>query len=130
MATKVAIIGSGNIGTDLMIKVLDTSDVLEMAAFVGIDPDSDGLARAAARGVTTTYKGVDGLISMPDFDEIEIIFDATSAGAHKANAAALEPYGKRLIDLTPAELGPFVVPAVNLGEHLDAPNVNMVTCGG
>ena len=130
MTTKVAIIGSGNIGTDLMIKVLDTSDVLEMAAFVGIDPESDGLARAAARGVTTTYKGVDGLISMPDFDEIEIIFDATSAGAHKANAAALEPYGKRLIDLTPAELGPFVVPAVNLGAHLDAPNVNMVTCGG
>jgi len=130
MATKVAIIGSGNIGTDLMIKVLDTSDVLEMAAFVGIDPESDGLARAAARGVTTTYKGVDGLISMPDFDEIKIIFDATSAGAHKANAAALEPYGKRLIDLTPAELGPFVVPAVNLGAHLDAPNVNMVTCGG
>jgi acetaldehyde dehydrogenase len=130
MATKVAIIGSGNIGTDLMIKVLDTSDVLEMAAFVGIDPESDGLARASARGVATTYKGVDGLISMPDFDEIEIIFDATSAGAHKANAAALEPYGKRLIDLTPAELGPFVVPAVNLGAHLDAPNVNMVTCGG
>jgi len=130
MATKVAIIGSGNIGTDLMIKVLDTTDVLEMAAFVGIDPDSDGLARAAARGVTTTYKGVDGLISLPDFDEIEIIFDATSASAHKANAAALEPYGKRLIDLTPAELGPFVVPAVNLGAHLDAPNVNMVTCGG
>jgi acetaldehyde dehydrogenase len=130
MTTKVAVIGSGNIGTDLMIKILDTSDELEMAAFVGIDPDSDGLARAAARGVTTTYKGVEGLIAMPDFDEIGIIFDATSAGAHLANAKALEPYGKRLVDLTPAAIGPFVVPAVNLGAHQDAPNVNMVTCGG
>jgi acetaldehyde dehydrogenase len=130
MATKVAIIGSGNIGTDLMIKVLDTSDVLEMAAFVGIDPDSDGLARAAARGVTTTYKGIEGLIAMPDFDDIEIVFDATSAKAHEANAEALQPFNKRLVDLTPAALGPFVVPAVNLTEHLEAPNVNMVTCGG
>jgi acetaldehyde dehydrogenase len=130
MTTKVAIIGSGNIGTDLMIKVLDTSDVLEMAAFVGIDPDSDGLARAAARGVTTTYKGIEGLIAMPGFDEIEIVFDATSAKAHEANAEALQPFNKRLVDLTPAALGPFVVPAVNLGEHLEAPNVNMVTCGG
>jgi len=130
MATKVAIIGSGNIGTDLMIKVLDTSDVLEMAAFVGIDPESDGLARAAARGVTTTYKGVEGLMALPDFDEIDIVFDATSAKAHEANAAALEPYNKRLVDLTPAALGPFVIPAVNLGEHLAAQNINMVTCGG
>lgn len=127
---KVAIIGSGNIGTDLMIKVLDTSPTLEMAAMVGIDPDSDGLARADKRGVPTTHKGVEGLISMPDFDDIEIVFDATSAKAHEANAEALAPYRKRLIDLTPAALGPFVVPAVNLGEHLEAPNVNMVTCGG
>ncbi len=130
MATKVAIIGSGNIGTDLMIKVLDTSEVLEMSAFVGIDPESDGLARAAKRGVATTYKGIEGLMAMPDFDNIEIIFDATSAKAHEANAGALAPFNKRLVDLTPAALGPFVVPAVNLGEHLDAPNVNMVTCGG
>ena len=128
--TKVAVIGSGNIGTDLMIKVLQTSDSLEMAAMVGIDPESDGLARAAKLGVPTTYKGVEGLIAMPDFDQIHIVFDATSAGAHKANAAALEPYGKRLVDLTPAALGPFVVPPVNLGEHQDAPNLNMVTCGG
>ena len=100
--TKVAVIGSGNIGTDLMIKVLRLSDTLEMAAMVGIDPDSDGLARARRLGVPTTPEGVDGLIAMPGFDEIEIVFDATSAGAHRANAAALAPYGKRLVDLTPA----------------------------
>ncbi|MET9211688.1 MULTISPECIES: acetaldehyde dehydrogenase (acetylating) [unclassified Nocardia] len=128
--TKVAVIGSGNIGTDLMIKVLRLSDTLEMAAMVGIDPDSDGLARAARLGVQTTARGVAGLIALPDFDDIEIVFDATSAGAHKANAAALAPFGKRLIDLTPAALGPFVVPAVNLDQHLAADNVNMVTCGG
>ena len=97
---------------------------------VGIDPDSDGLRRAARMGVPTTHEGVEGLIAMPEFDEIEIVFDATSAAAHKANAAALAPYGKRLVDLTPAAIGPYVVPAVNLDEHLDAPNVNMVTCGG
>ncbi|MFI8975183.1 acetaldehyde dehydrogenase (acetylating) [Nocardia asteroides] len=128
--TKVAVIGSGNIGTDLMIKVLRLSDSLQMAAMVGIDPASDGLARAARLGVQTTADGVDGLIALPDFEEIDIVFDATSAGAHKANAAALAPYGKRLIDLTPAAIGPFVVPAVNLDQHVDADNVNMVTCGG
>src|SRR5688500_5351386 len=128
--TKVAIIGSGNIGTDLMIKVLRLSETLEMGAMVGIDPDSDGLARAARLGVPTTHEGVQGLIALPRFDDIDIVFDATSAGAHRANAAALAPYGKRLIDLTPAAIGLFVVPAVNLSEHLDAPNVNMVTCGG
>ncbi len=128
--TKVAVIGSGNIGTDLMIKVLRLSKSLEMAAMVGIDPASDGLARADRMGVPTTARGVDGLIAMPGFDQIEIIFDATSAGAHRANAAVLEPHGKRLIDLTPAAIGPFVVPAVNLDAHLDSPNVNMVTCGG
>ncbi|MGI5489518.1 acetaldehyde dehydrogenase (acetylating) [Microtetraspora malaysiensis] len=130
--TKVAIIGSGNIGTDLMIKVLRTSGTLEMGAMVGIDPASDGLARAARLKVPTTHEGVDGLIAMPGFDEIEIVFDATSARAHQANAAKLAPYGKMLIDLTPAAIGPFVVPPVNLEEHLDAgaDNVNMVTCGG
>ncbi len=128
--TKVAIIGSGNIGTDLMIKVLRTAEHLQIAAMVGIDPASDGLARAARMGVPTTAEGVDGLIAMPGFDEIEIVFDATSAGAHKANAARLAPHGKRMIDLTPAAIGPYVVPAVNQEAHVDAPNVNMVTCGG
>jgi acetaldehyde dehydrogenase len=128
--TKVAIIGSGNIGTDLMVKVKRLSPSLELAAMVGIDSTSDGLARAARWGVATTADGVDGLIAMPQFDDIRIVFDATSAGAHRANAARLAPYGRRLIDLTPAAIGPFVVPAVNLDEHLDAANVNMVTCGG
>jgi acetaldehyde dehydrogenase len=127
---KVAVIGSGNIGTDLMIKVLRLSETLEMGAMVGIDPGSDGLARAARFGVPTTAEGVDGLIAMDGFDEIEIVFDATSAKAHVANAAALAAYGKKLIDLTPAAIGPMVVPAVNLQDHVDADNVNMVTCGG
>ncbi|MGO2112364.1 MAG: acetaldehyde dehydrogenase (acetylating) [Pseudoclavibacter sp.] len=130
MSTKVAIIGSGNIGTDLLIKVLRGSGELEVAAMVGIDPDSDGLARARRLGVPTTHEGVEGLIAMPGFDEIEIVFDATSAKAHQANAAILQPRGKRLIDLTPAAIGPYVIPAVNLDDHLDAQNVNMVTCGG
>jgi acetaldehyde dehydrogenase len=130
MKSKVAVIGSGNIGTDLMIKVLRLSERLEMAAMVGIDPESDGLARARRMGVPTTHEGVEGLIAMPGFDEIAIVFDATSASAHRANAARLAPYGKRLIDLTPAALGPFVVPAVNLAAHLDEQNLNMVTCGG
>jgi acetaldehyde dehydrogenase len=128
--TKVAIIGSGNIGTDLMIKVLRGAKHLEMGAMVGIDPDSDGLARAKRMGVQTTHDGVDGLMALPDFDDIDIVFDATSAKAHEANAAKLGPLGKRLIDLTPAAIGPYVIPAVNLEDHLDAPNVNMVTCGG
>ena len=128
--TKVAIIGSGNIGTDLMIKVLRTAQHVEMGAMVGIDPESDGLARAARLGVATTHDGVEGLTKLPVFDDIEIIFDATSAKAHVANAQRLQPLGKRLIDLTPAAIGPYVIPAVNLEDHLDAPNVNMVTCGG
>ncbi|WP_028655883.1 acetaldehyde dehydrogenase (acetylating) [Nocardioides sp. J54] len=128
--TKVAIIGSGNIGTDLMIKVVRTSEHLEMGAMVGIDPASDGLARAQRFGFATTHEGVEGLVSLPGFDEIEIVFDATSAKAHEVNAARLQPLGKRLVDLTPAAIGPYVVPAVNLEEHLDAPNLNMVTCGG
>jgi acetaldehyde dehydrogenase len=128
--TKVAVIGSGNIGTDLMIKVLRLSETLEMAAMVGIDPDSDGLDRAARLGVPTTAHGVQGLIEMPGFADIDIVFDATSAKAHHANAAALEPFGKRLVDLTPAAKGPYVVPPVNLDQHLDTPNLNMVTCGG
>ena len=128
--TKVAIIGSGNIGTDLMIKVMRLSEHLEMGAMVGIDPDSDGLARAKRMGVPITSDGVDGLIALDGFDDIAIVFDATSAKAHLTNAAKLAPLGKQLIDLTPAAIGPYTVPAVNLEQHLDAPNVNMVTCGG
>jgi acetaldehyde dehydrogenase len=132
--TRVAIIGSGNIGTDLMIKVLRLSSTLEMGAMVGIDPASDGLARAARFGVPTTAEGVDGLIAMDGFSDIDIVFDATSAGAHRANAAALAPHGKLLVDLTPAALGPYVVPPVNLESLLTAgtpaTDVNMVTCGG
>jgi acetaldehyde dehydrogenase len=128
--TKVAIIGSGNIGTDLMIKIKRLSTTLEVAAMVGIDPDSDGLARARRLGVATTSDGVAGLIRLDEFDDILIVLDATSAKAHIANAKALEPYGKLLVDLTPAAIGPYTVPAVNLTEHLGASNVNMVTCGG
>ena len=128
--TKVAIIGSGNIGTDLMIKVLRVSQTLEMGAMVGIDPESDGLARAKRMGVPITADGVDGLLALDGFDDITIVFDATSAKAHIANAAKLAGLGKQLIDLTPAAIGPYTVPAVNLEQHLDAPNVNMVTCGG
>jgi acetaldehyde dehydrogenase len=130
--TKVAIIGSGHIGTDLMIKVIRLSESLEMAAMAGIDPDSDGLARAARMKVPVTAGGVDGLIAMDGFDDVRIIFDATSAKAHVANAARLAPYGKHLVDLTPAAIGPYVVPPVNLEEQLrrDVTNVNMVSCGG
>ena len=127
---KVAIIGSGNIGTDLMIKVMRLSKVLEMGAFVGIDPDSDGLKRAARMGVPTTAAGIDGLVAMPEFAAIEIVFDATSAGAHKRHNEILQKHGKRVIDLTPAEIGPYTIPPVNGEANLDAANVNMVTCGG
>ena len=130
MKTKVAIIGSGNIGTDLMIKVLRTSDILEMAVMVGIDPDSDGLARAKRMGVEITDKGIDGLIEMDVFKEIEILFDATSAKAHAYHDKIARQHGKQIIDMTPAAIGPYVVPVVNIDEHLMAPNINMVTCGG
>src|SRR5450756_1084419 len=126
----VAIVGSGNIGTDLMFKIQRGSKNLRVVAMVGIEPASDGLARAQRLGVATTSDGVKGLIAMPEFGEVEIVMDATSASAHVANARLLEPYNIRLIDLTPAAIGPFVIPAVNIGEHLDARNTNMVTCGG
>ncbi|MEE4025246.1 acetaldehyde dehydrogenase (acetylating) [Gordonia sp. PKS22-38] len=126
----VAIIGSGNIGTDLMIKILRSDGPLEVVAMVGIDPNSDGLARAQRFGVATTAKGIDGLLAMDEFADVRMVFDATSAGAHRANWSKLEPTKARVLDLTPASIGPFCVPVVNLDEHLDAPNLNMVTCGG
>ncbi|MER5357584.1 acetaldehyde dehydrogenase (acetylating) [Streptomyces sp. NPDC002785] len=128
--TKVAVIGSGNIGTDLMIKVLRLSDRLEIAAMAGIDPASDGLARARRLKVATTHEGVDGLLKMDEFAEVRIVFDATSAGAHRYHDQVLRAVGRTVVDLTPAAIGPYVVPPVNLGEHLGAGNVNMVTCGG
>ncbi len=129
---RAAIIGSGNIGTDLMIKILRHGEHLEMAAMVGIDPNSDGLARARRLGVATTHEGVDGLIAMPEFAAIDVVFDATSASAHIHNDAKLRAAkpGIRVVDLTPAAIGPYCVPVVNLESHLDKGNVNMVTCGG
>jgi acetaldehyde dehydrogenase len=130
MKTKCAIIGSGNIGTDLMIKILRLSKTLEASALIGIDPASDGLQRATRMGVTAIATGLQGLTEHPLWPEIDIIFDATSAGAHAEHARIAEAAGKVMIDLTPAALGPFLVPVVNGETHLDAPNVNMVTCGG
>ncbi|MEU6501365.1 acetaldehyde dehydrogenase (acetylating) [Streptomyces californicus] len=130
MSTKAAVIGSGNIGTDLMIKILRLSDSLEITAMAGIDPDSDGLARARRLKVATTHEGVDGLVGLDEFADVEIVFDATSAGAHRRHDEVLRSLGRRVVDLTPAALGPYVVPPVNGEAHLDAPNVNMVTCGG
>jgi acetaldehyde dehydrogenase len=129
---SVAVIGSGNIGTDLMFKIMRNSQHLQMAAMVGIDPNSDGLARAARLGVATTHEGVEGLTHLPVFDEIDFVFDATSAGAHIKNDALLRRLKPsiRMIDLTPAAIGPYCVPVVNLDAHIGAYNVNMVTCGG
>nr|BAC65307.1 acetaldehyde dehydrogenase [Pseudomonas fluorescens] len=127
---NVAIIGSGNIGTDLMIKVLRNSKHLAMGAMVGIDAASDGLARAARMGVATTHEGITGLVNLPGFEQIRIVFDATSAGAHAKHNEILQQHGVKVIDLTPAAIGPYVIPVVNLADHLASPNINMVTCGG
>ena len=129
--TKVAIIGSGNIGTDLMIKIIRTSDILEMSVLVGIDPNSDGLARAKRMGVKTTHEGINGLIKMPEWEDIKIVFDATSAKAHLFNWETVKKYpDKKMVDLTPAAVGPYLVPPVNFSANINVPNVNMVTCGG
>ncbi|WP_372922531.1 acetaldehyde dehydrogenase (acetylating) [Roseovarius sp.] len=127
---RVAIIGSGNIGTDLMFKILRGSNTLEVVAMIGVDPASDGLARARRAGVATCDRGVEGFLDMPEARGVDLVFDATSATSHQHNDAILAPRGIRLVDLTPAAIGPFVVPSVNLDTHLDAPNLNMVTCGG
>lgn len=127
---KLAIIGSGNIGTDLLIKVERLSTTFETAMMVGIDSDSEGLARARRLGISTTARGVEGLVESDEFSEISVVLDATSAQAHVANYARLRDTHVRVIDLTPAAIGPFVVPVVNMAGLHDAPNVNMVTCGG
>jgi acetaldehyde dehydrogenase len=127
---KAAIIGSGNIGTDLMMKMIKYPQNMELVAVVGIDPASEGLAMARARGIATTHEGIEGLKRLACYDEIGIAFDATSAYAHQAHDAALRADGIQVVDLTPAAIGPFTVPPVNIDAHLDAPNVNMVTCGG
>ena len=120
----------GQHGTDLMIKILRSDGPLTMGAMVGIDPDSDGLARAGRTGRSDHRRGIDGLLALPNFADIKLVFDATSASAHRANWAKLEDTGVRVLDLTPAAIGPYCVPVVNLDDHLDAPNLNMVTCGG
>ncbi|MCF6388405.1 acetaldehyde dehydrogenase (acetylating) [Mycobacterium sp. MBM] len=109
---------------------LRRSAVLDIAAMVGIDPASDGLARASAFDVAVTADGVDGLLHMGVFDDIDVIFDATSAAAHRSNHARLAPTGRLVVDLTPAAIGPYVVPAVNLPGVIGHRNLNMVTCGG
>ena len=134
MAHKIraAIIGSGNIGTDLMIKIIESGVNVEIDTVVGIDIASDGLQRARDKGVNTIHEGVEGLVNHPNFKKIDIIFDATSANAHLHNEQvlrALKPNIK-MIDLTPAAIGPYCVPVVNLHKHINENNVNMVTCGG
>ena len=128
MAERVncAIIGSGNIGTDLMFK-LRNNRYLELTLMVGIDPNSDGLALARRHGIETTTDGIDGFVQRAD--KADIVFEATSAKIHAANAPVLERLGKIAIDLTPAAVGPLVVPYVNIGDVLDRPNVNLGTCG-
>ncbi|MDH3336466.1 MAG: acetaldehyde dehydrogenase (acetylating) [Gammaproteobacteria bacterium] len=128
--TKVMIIGSGNIGTDLMIKIRDTSERLEVAAVIGIDPDSEGLAMARESGFETSHEGIDGAERLAIWDDVQIVFDATSAAAHPRHNEACRKTGKQMVDLTPAAIGPYCVPVVNMTEHLGEPNVNMVTCGG
>lgn len=127
MAIKAAILGTGNIGSDLMFKLLRQPGALELALFAGIDPASDGLARARQLGVPATAEGIAAVIADP---QIRIVFDATSAKAHVQHAPQLAAAGKIAVDLTPAARGPAVVPPANLHAHLDAENVNLITCGG
>ena len=128
--TGCAILGSGNIGTDLMMKLLAAPDRLELRLMVGIEADSEGLAMARERGVATCHEGIEGARALPEWRQVQILFDATSAAAHARHHAACQTDRKQLVDLTPAAIGPYCVPVVNLAEHLDEDNVNMVSCGG
>ena len=127
---KVAILGSGNIGSDLMVKLLRLQGPLKLCAMAGIDSASHGLARAKAAGIATTAEGVKGLFTLSACKGLEVVFDATSAKAHIKNNEILKSQGIRAIDLTAAAIGPQVVPPVNLGAHQQAQNINLVTCGG
>ena len=128
--TNCAIIGSGNIGTDLMLKIINTSKSLNLTGVIGIDPQSEGLAMANSMNISISSKGLQGFMEMPEYADTKIFFDATSAGAHQMHHDLIAKDGKQMIDLTPAAIGPYCVPVVNLSEHLQAQNVNMVTCGG
>jgi acetaldehyde dehydrogenase len=128
--TSCAIIGSGNIGTDLMLKIANTSKSLNLIGVIGIDPESEGLAMAGTMNIATSSTGLQGFMEMPEYSDTQIFFDATSAGAHQMHHDLISKDGKQMIDLTPAAIGPYCVPVVNLSEHLQAQNVNMVTCGG
>lgn len=125
-----AILGSGNIGTDLMIKIQETSNLLDLKLLVGIEAQSEGLAMARERGVSTTHEGIEGARRMSEWQDVQIVFDATSAGAHAQHNEACQADRKQVVDLTPAAIGPYCVPVVNLESHLEQSNVNMVTCGG
>ena len=127
---KCAIIGSGNIGTDLMLKIIKTSSELELVAVIGIDPDSEGLNLAKKNNVLICDSGLKGFVDTKDYKDVEIFFDATSAGAHKIHHEIVTGDRKQMIDLTPAAIGPYCVPVVNLESNLDEGNVNLVTCGG
>ena len=130
MNVRCAIIGSGNIGTDLLIKIMRAARHLDVVAMAGIEENSEGLARAKRLGLATTHDGLEGLRRLASYPDIGLVFDATSAKAHETHDRVLRADGKKVIDLTPAAVGPYTIPVINGDATLDSPNVNMVTCGG